>query len=353
MDVRSTPGIRSAPALDGGASGEPSWIAACAASSRESFDRVTRLAARALDVPLAVFAFLHEDRGVIEETFGLRQSRRRAEHALYEACLAAPDGRLVVPDAAADSRLRAIPVVDGPPYVRFFAGVVVHAPDRSPVGVLGVLDTRPRELSPEHLAILEETRSVCEEMLLLIGWSAQDRLTRLLSRGSFDDALRREWRRAMRDGAPLSAVIVDVDHFKAYNDRYGHPAGDIVLRDVATVLRQQFRRPGDLAFRYGGEEFVVLLPGTPGAAAQRLATQAVRAMAKQRIQHDGSPSGLVTISAGVATASPTRASHEPTALLVAADRNLYVAKRSGRNTVATGPRSPSRAAPPVQARLPG
>jgi len=161
----------------------------------------------------------------------------------------------------------------------------------------------------------------------------QDGLTGLGNRRHFDDVLGTEYRRAMRDGEPLSLIMVDVDRFKTFNDLYGHPAGDACLRGVGGALAGALRRPADLAARYGGEEFAVLLPCTDEAGALATAARIQEAMRAMAMPHAGSEFGIVTLSMGIAAVAPGGAGAGPAALVEAADAALYVAKRSGRNTV--------------------
>lgn len=160
-----------------------------------------------------------------------------------------------------------------------------------------------------------------------------DALTGLANRRRFDRALAQEWRRAQRERQPLALVIVDVDHFKRYNDRYGHPAGDMCLRRVAALLGSAARRPADLAARLGGEEFALLLPGTGLAGAAYLARDLRAGVAALGIPHEDGMAGVVTISAGVAARRPMVSDFDVSALLQAADRALYRAKARGRNGV--------------------
>ena len=162
-----------------------------------------------------------------------------------------------------------------------------------------------------------------------------DALTGIPNRRSFDGALGREWRRCARAHAPLSLLMIDVDHFKAYNDRCGHQQGDACLRQVARLLLDAVGRPGDLVARYGGEEFVCLLPEVGQAGARAVATRLIADLHRAAIPHPDSPLGpRLTISIGVATATELAA--EAAALMALADKLLYVAKRAGRNRLAAG-----------------
>jgi diguanylate cyclase (GGDEF)-like protein len=160
--------------------------------------------------------------------------------------------------------------------------------------------------------------------------SQTDALTGLANRRAFDLRLAEEVSRAVRHGMPLALLLVDVDHFKRYNDRYGHPAGDECLRRVAAVLREHGRRPTDLVARIGGEEFALLMPHEDVAGAFALAQSCVRAVDGAGIPHDASPlTGFVTISVGVAALRDGVSS--AAALLGAADAALYAAKERGRH----------------------
>jgi diguanylate cyclase (GGDEF)-like protein/PAS domain S-box-containing protein len=161
-----------------------------------------------------------------------------------------------------------------------------------------------------------------------------DGLTGLANRRSFDEALDQEWRRAMRTGERVALLMLDADYFKLYNDRYGHPAGDAVLRMIAGALGDQVRRPGDMPARYGGEEFVLLLPGSDMAGAVMIAERIRADVRRRAVPHEGSPLRFVTVSIGAASCL-VMADDETRTLIQQADLALYQAKRSGRDRVAT------------------
>ena len=161
--------------------------------------------------------------------------------------------------------------------------------------------------------------------------SMKDGLTGIANRRSFDERLSAEWQRCQRSGAPLTLMMIDIDHFKLFNDHYGHHDGDRCIRAVAQTLQQVASRPNDLVARYGGEEFAVLLPDTDDVAATRIAEQCLAAVAGMAMPHAVSPVGAnVSISIGVCT---LRVSEQatPDLLITQADQALYQAKRSGRN----------------------
>lgn len=166
--------------------------------------------------------------------------------------------------------------------------------------------------------------------------AAIDGLTGLANRRRLDEVLTREWGRALREHTTLSVLLVDVDHFKLYNDTYGHQAGDDCLRRVAAELGRAARRPGDLAARYGGEEFAVVLPNTPLEGATHVAQLALQTIIALNIPHKASLTRpQVSVSIGVATISPQDRSDACCSDLVkSADEALYQAKHGGRSRVA-------------------
>ena len=163
--------------------------------------------------------------------------------------------------------------------------------------------------------------------------AARDGLTGLKNRGAFDEHLPRMWQQGVRDRRSLAVMLIDVDHFKAYNDRYGHQAGDHALRRVAQVVQGFARRPLDIAARYGGEEFVLALFDVSGEYVQELAEELRLAILTLEIVHEDSPTAQhVTASVGIAVVRP-RMGRTIEAAVQLADESLYSAKRSGRNCV--------------------
>ena len=178
----------------------------------------------------------------------------------------------------------------------------------------------------------------------------EDALTGLPNRRQFDIALDRAWHQALRTETPLSLLMMDLDAFKDYNDRYGHLQGDACLRQVARVLRATMRRETDLVARWGGEEFVCLLPATDARGGRSRAEEIRKAIEDAGILHAGGPAGgILTISIGGATLVP-RPGQTRFLLIEAADQALYEAKRQGRNRVAWMDLTPGGAHVPTLVR---
>jgi diguanylate cyclase (GGDEF)-like protein len=161
-----------------------------------------------------------------------------------------------------------------------------------------------------------------------------DGLTGVTNRRGFDEALLREWRIALRNETPLGLILMDVDHFKAYNDHYGHLRGDETLQWVAQTLAASLRRPADCVARYGGEEFACLLPHATATQARQTAEylrERIEDGAREHLASAVAP--VITLSLGATARTPTAADTDPRSLLAEADRLLYQAKQGGRNRV--------------------
>ncbi|MDH0290499.1 diguanylate cyclase [Pseudomonas sp. GD04087] len=192
--------------------------------------------------------------------------------------------------------------------------------------------------SSEHeleLRVAERTDELRELNNQLEAMSLTDALTGIANRRRFDQVLAQEWGHARRSGESLALAVVDVDWFKSYNDRYGHPAGDACLREIAQALATKVNRSTDLVARYGGEEFVFLAPMTDLAGVRGMANKLLQAVEALALPHELSPLGRVSVSIGIAVALPVEeASAE--GLVARADAALYEAKEQGRNQVVGG-----------------
>lgn len=208
---------------------------------------------------------------------------------------------------------------------------------------LGAVDFIGKPVRPAIVAARVRTQLRLKKMTDQLRRMAHtDGLTGLANRRFLDESLEREWRRALRGAHPLSVLLIDVDHFKLYNDHYGHLKGDECLIEVTRALQASVRRPSDLVARYGGEEFALLLPETDGDGAIHLAQGLLRCFEELAMPHAASAVGHVTVSIGIASLDPLspgwRAIPQPlgphdneaASLLALADSALYEAKRAGR-----------------------
>ncbi len=186
-----------------------------------------------------------------------------------------------------------------------------------------------RKAREDDLLVLNERLAEMNRELERL--STTDSLTGVANRRSFNEFLSREWLREQREQQPFSVIMIDIDHFKNYNDHYGHLKGDVCLQKVAWALQGALCRPGDLLARYGGEEFVAILPHTDLQGAVELAETMHEKIRQLQLKHEDSPaSSHVTISAGIASVIPNQ-SLSPSQVMAMADKALYQAKQAGRN----------------------
>lgn len=185
-----------------------------------------------------------------------------------------------------------------------------------------------------EILVEERTRDLEAANVKLELLSNTDGLTGIANRRSFDIVFAQEWRRAQRLRRFLALIMLDVDHFKHFNDHYGHLAGDDCLRALAQVLLKEVRRSGDMVARYGGEEFVVLMPNTDIRAALEVAQRIQQSVRSLALPHVEVAAGIVTFSLGVASLIPSR-QHSPDELIRRADFALYQAKELGRDRLQT------------------
>ncbi|MFM7426091.1 MAG: GGDEF domain-containing protein [Elainella sp.] len=239
------------------------------------------------------------------------------------------DSRVISGSSASDS-----PTLDSPTSGNSWA------PDRAATAsLLGLLSQAnlPEALLnqvSQQLAQLEDhIQTQAQTIEQLRQESRTDSLTGLANRRAYDEKLQAEWTRAMRTGQPLALISLDVDHFKRYNDCYGHIQGDRCLQEVALVLREAVQRGGDLACRVGGEEFMIVLPGATAHTAKALAEKIRLGLAAKALRHEQNEAApSVTLSIGVGHIVPHPAAH-PDLLYQAVDRALYRAKQQGRNQI--------------------
>jgi len=327
----------------------------------KAYDEITQLISYICKAPIALVSLTDGHRQWFKAKVGLEASDIARDFAFCAHALIQPDEILIIPDASLDERFAKNPLVTGAAHIRFYAGAPLVTPGGEVLGTLCVMDRVPRRLSQEEqealrvlahqvmaqfelrvrLADLERgaaERVRCEQQLeeyqsklketiaQLELQSTTDELTGLKNRRAFQQRLDEEFQRSVRYNTPLSLLMLDVDRFKAYNDTFGHPAGDEVLRMLGHLL-QTGLRASDFAARYGGEEFAVILPNTGSGYGHLLAERA-----RSRIAAQPWPNTVITVSVGVSALNPDMAGSS--ALLSAADNALYEAKQGGRNRVA-------------------
>lgn len=260
-----------------------------------------------------------------EDALRIAGSEQAPDLILLDIMMPGMDGYEVCKRLKNEERTEKIPVI--------FITAKIRVEDETLGLEMGAVDyiTKPFSLPivkarvKAHLE-LKRNRDLLENIVHLDG------LTGIRNRRFFDDALTNEWRRGGRRGSPLSLIMIDIDHFKKFNDTYGHIIGDDCLRQVADTLSDTVRRPADFVARYGGEEFSAVLPDTDADAARLIAELMRKRVESLEISHSGSSSEVVTVSLGVATVVPRRSS-DPEMLVQSADKMLYEAKEGGRNQV--------------------
>ncbi len=258
----------------------------------------------------------------------IAQSSSPPDIILLDIMMPGMDGYEVCRRLKASEQTRDIPVI--------FITALNEEEDETKGLEFGAVDyiTKPFSLQIVKIRIkthleLKRHRDLLEQLSML------DALTGIPNRRCFNDALELEWKRAERDAVFLSLIMIDIDFFKNFNDRYGHRLGDDCLIQVAQTLMHSVHRPGDCVARYGGEEFACILPGTDIHGALRVAENMRNEVAGLQIPHDRSTvAAYVTISLGAASILPSRMAG-PEKLITGADNALYHAKNKGRNCVRT------------------
>ncbi|CAM8653887.1 GGDEF domain [Comamonadaceae bacterium] len=328
-------------------------------ASEQAYDDVVRLASYICDTPIALISLVDEDRQWFKARLGLNAMETPRGQAFCAHAILDPDQVMEVPDAQLDARFVNNPLVTGDPGIRFYAGAPLVTPSGAALGTVCVIDKVPRKLTERQSQALQALSRQVVQLLALRRANTElemvakaqtlrqqqlenhqrrieelnvdlqeqtltDPLTALKNRRAFDSLLSNEFARSQRSKSPLCLLMVDADHFKPYNDAFGHVAGDQALMFVALAIKSQARAYDHVA-RYGGEEFCVILPDTKLNEALIVAErirEAIKSIIGLRRPMTGSIG--VAFSEGVTT---------PKRLVELADRAMYLAKQGGRDRV--------------------
>ncbi|MBR0818619.1 sensor domain-containing diguanylate cyclase [Bradyrhizobium liaoningense] len=289
-----------------------------------AFDRLTALCKRIFGVQMSTLTLIDGHRQWFKAEVGMADRETDRRPALCSLAIE-QDTPLVIPDTHEDPRVADNIFVRERPFIRFYAGVQLKISGVN-IGTLCIMDATPRQFDAEALGILADLAAVAVDELLLRNLSMQDNLTGALSRRAFRAEAERLASLANRHGHKLTLAVLDVDHFKGVNDRYGHAVGDAVLSSVIATCRRSLRG-SDIVGRIGGEEFAILLPHTDLASGMAAIEKTRVAIAGQAID---TPCGPVPVTCSFGAASLLSGQHFDDALRNA-DLAMYSAKNAGRN----------------------
>ncbi|MCU0072431.1 sensor domain-containing diguanylate cyclase [Pseudomonas koreensis] len=234
----------------------------------ERFDRLTRLAKRLFNVPIALVTLVDKERQWFKSCVGLDTTETpRSVSFCGHAILR--DELLLVPDAREDERFHDNPLVTGEPNIQFYAGYPLTVPNGNKMGTLCLIDTKPRELDDEERALLRDLAGMAEQELMAVQMASMDELTLLSNRRGFKMLAQHALDACARLEKPATLLFFDLNDFKQINDLYGHAEGDSALKNFADVLRIAFRE-SDVVGRLGGDEFVALLTGSSHVETTRI-----------------------------------------------------------------------------------
>ena len=327
--------------------------------AEQAYDDVVMLASYICDTPIALISLIDEDRQWFKARLGVSEMETPRGQAFCAHAIADPEHVMEVPDAREDQRFANNPLVTGNPGIRFYAGAPLLTPSGAALGTVCVIDRVPRKLTERQTAALQALSRQVVQLLALRRSHAEmelinraqtlrqqqleahqhrieelnmelqeqtltDPLTALKNRRAFDSLLANEFARSLRSKSPLCLLMVDADHFKAYNDAYGHVAGDQALVFFALAVKSQCRAYDHVA-RYGGEEFCVILPDTQLKEALVVAER-IRVAVKSMVGLARSMTTSVGVAYSEGLTSPKR-------LVELADRAMYLAKQGGRDRV--------------------
>ncbi len=310
--------------------------------AEQCFDDLTRLASLICGTPVALLTFIDEQRQWFKSKVGVEMQSMPRHVSFCAHAILEPDKVLQIPDMLKDARFAGNPVVQHGPKVRYYCGAPLTTNDGSAIGTICVVDDKPRQLTPEQLEALRclarqavAQLELREALTRLEQQNLTDALTGVWNRRAFNLRLREEWSRHCRTGRHLSLLMIDVDHFKRFNDSFGHQEGDRVLKSTALLLGKTLRG-SDYLVRYGGEEFAVILPESDLKGAL-VTAERLRLLVSQA---EGETVAPVTVSIGVSSALAMR-ELDRNLLVERADRALYRAKEKGRDRVEVSQSSPA------------
>lgn len=298
-------------------------------ASEASFDIITQLVQRIMDVPFAAITVIDKDTQYLKARQGLDLETTPRSDAVCDIVVRSGNV-LNIGDMRKDSRVQSNPAVRGSIGLQAYVGAPLTTKAGYHLGSLCALDTKPRQFTEYQIEILSNFAKLVSNLLELRAQADHDFLTKVLNRRGFEDVLRREMARIQRDGSPAVLAMMDLDHFKSVNDTYGHPVGDKVLKGVAEMVSGQLRKSDYLA-RMGGEEFALLLTNTTLEKSTEVVNRIHETVEAFRL--DELPDLSVTVSIGLIDVA--KCEQDFAGMMHEVDAAVYLAKSQGRNQTRT------------------
>ena len=294
--------------------------------SEERFDRLTRLAKRLFDVPIALVSLVDENRQWFKSCVGLEVKETPRDISFCGHAILGND-IFIINDTERDGRFSDNPLVLNEPYIRFYAGCPLRFVDGSMLGTLCIIDIRPRYFSDSDLDALKDLAELAENELMAIQMATLDELTKLSNRRGFIRMAKHSLEMCSRQKISASLIFLDLDNFKDINDKCGHAEGDRALVNFAELLTETFR-DSDILGRLGGDEFVILLTDTSGEPAE--ATIARFRDRLKQFNREADPAYQLLFSEGIVTVG-NKNKNSIEELLSQADYLMYEKKRGSGN----------------------
>lgn len=288
----------------------------------ERFDRLTRMARRMFNVPIALVTLVDEDRQWFKSNMGLDASET-PRSVSFCGHVILQDEIFAIPDATADERFSDNPLVVGDPNIRFYAGCAIRTDDHQKIGTLCIIDREPRTLDSQDLQALHDLATMAEQELSAVKMATMDELTGISNRRGFMELARHSLAMSTRQHLPMVLAFLDLDKFKPINDTFGHAEGDYALKTFADLMKRTFRN-SDLIARLGGDEFVVLLTGSSRAASEELMARLEQMAGEHnRVAQRGYD---IAFSHGIVEFDPAR-HHSIEDMLAEGDQTMYRIKQ--------------------------